>query len=120
MKWLEKRGFIAEDLCYDTEHQVWTYVEKVFSTEETKRYVVRRKKYKDYYTGNQTFNTMGESFGKFEKAKVFKNVAGAKNACMNLELHMRNRGERILDDFEIVEILTVISGNIIDYEHKIK
>lgn len=29
MKWLEKRGFIKEDLCYDTEHQVETFVNQI-------------------------------------------------------------------------------------------
>lgn len=29
MRWLEKRGFIKEDLCYDTEHQVETFIEQI-------------------------------------------------------------------------------------------
>jgi len=29
MRWLEKRGFIKEDLCYDTEHQVETFVNQI-------------------------------------------------------------------------------------------
>lgn len=29
MRWLEKRGFIKEDLCYDTEHQVDTFINQI-------------------------------------------------------------------------------------------
>ena len=29
MRWLEKRGFIKEDLCYDTEHQVETFITQI-------------------------------------------------------------------------------------------
>lgn len=29
MRWLEKRGFIKDDLCYDTEHQVDTFVTQI-------------------------------------------------------------------------------------------
>ena len=29
MKWIEKRGFIKEDLCYDTEHQVDTFINQI-------------------------------------------------------------------------------------------
>lgn len=29
MRWLEKRGFIKEDLCYDTEHQVDNFINQI-------------------------------------------------------------------------------------------
>ena len=29
MRWIEKRGFIKDDLCYDTEHQVETFIDQI-------------------------------------------------------------------------------------------
>lgn len=34
MRWLEKRGFIKDDLCYDTEHQVDTFVTQILPQSE--------------------------------------------------------------------------------------
>ena len=44
--------------------------------DETRRFVIRRTSDGLYYNGNQTFNY--NNFDGFEKAKVFKNIAGAK------------------------------------------
>jgi hypothetical protein len=122
MKWLESRGFISDDLCYDSEHQVYTFATQILPKQMDKkngRFVIRRKESMDYYTGNQTFNTMGESFGPFETAKVFKNVAGAKNACLHLDLHLQKYGKNT-EDFEIVEVITIATENITEYERKYK
>lgn len=86
--------------------------------EEVKRFVIRREDGL-YYNGNQTFRS--GNFDKFEKAKVFKNVSGAKNACLNLELHhkwwVKNQGEKP-HEYEIVEIITMITDNVIKYENQ--
>lgn len=34
MKWLEDRGFIKDDICYDTEHQVDTFVTQILPQSE--------------------------------------------------------------------------------------
>lgn len=87
--------------------------------DETRRFVIRRTSDGLYYNGNQTFNY--NNFDGFEKAKVFKNIAGAKNACLNLDLHQRwyveNKKQKPIE-YEIVEIVTMITDNVIKYERK--
>ena len=89
--------------------------------DEIKRFVIRRVKDGLYYNGNQTFGF--DNFDSFNKAKVFKNTAGAKNACLHLEEHQRwyveNRGEEP-DEYDIVEIVTKITDNIVKYERRYK
>ena len=52
--------------------------------DETKRYVIGRKEEKEYYNGYSAYVGSGLIFGEFSKAKVFKNVGGAKVACGDL------------------------------------
>lgn len=69
-----------------------------------KRYVIRRPVDGKYYNGRQTFGEW--CWDSFEKAKVFKNKAGAKVSCMHLTYHRMHRlapGET-LDDYDIVEV----------------
>lgn len=81
-----------------------------------RRYVVFRPADGQYYNGRQTF---GEGcWGSFEKAKVFKNKAGAKAACLHLTYHRKHRlkpGEE-LDLYDIVEVEVRVTGNSERYE----
>ena len=95
-------------------------METMNNRDEVRRFVIRRVRDGLYYNGNQTFS-FSDNFQNFEKAKVFKNTAGAKNACLRLELHknwyVENKGD-IPDDYEIVEIVTKVTDNVIKYERK--
>lgn len=88
--------------------------------DEIKRYVIRRVKDGLYYNGKPTFS-YSHNFQDFEKAKVFNNTTGAKNACLHLELrknwYIENKGD-IPDEYEIVEIITKVTDNVIKYERK--
>ena len=79
--------------------------------EETRRYVIRRKNEKDYYNGTSTWGSASLNFSEFKKAKVFKNVGGAKVCCMNLWLYQHC-------ELEIVEIVTATTDNVIDYKYE--
>lgn len=72
------------------------------------RYVIRSKGF-GYYNGKNTYNDTMFVLEGFSKAKVFKNVAGAKVACLNLLEHG-------IKDLEIVEIETKPTDNVIKYE----
>lgn len=73
-----------------------------------KRYVIRRVKEQDYYAGN---NTWSSRFEGFDKAKVFKNIAGAKVSCLHIYQNKRY-------ELEIVEIETKTTNNIIQYKYE--
>lgn len=77
------------------------------------RYVIRRVKEKDYYNGSDTF--YHSSFGDFKKAKIFKNIAGAKVACLSLCLHAERCVYPINLELEIVEVVTSTTDKIIKY-----
>lgn len=76
------------------------------------RYVIRRVKENDYYTGLKTMGSISKIFSDFSKAKIFKNVAGAKVACRDLYLHF-DRAE-----LEIVEVETKVTDNKIQYQYE--
>ena len=76
---------------------------------ETRRYVIRRKNEKDYYNGHNTYGGDWIVFGEFNKAKVFKNIGGAKVACGDLWLHQHK-------ELEIVEIVTTTTDNVVEYK----
>jgi len=73
-----------------------------------KRYVIRRVKEQDYYAGN---NTWSSPFEDFDKAKVFKNLVGAKVSCLNIYEHRKY-------ELEIVEIETRVTDKIIKYKYE--
>lgn len=77
-------------------------------SESISRYVIRSNGF-GYYNGKNTYSTKIFILGEFSKAKVFKNVAGAKVACLKLWEHG-------IKDLEIVEIETKPTDNIIKYE----
>jgi hypothetical protein len=77
------------------------------------RYVIRRVKEKDYYNGSDTFYY--SSFGDFKRAKIFKNIAGAKVACLSLCFHAEHRVNQINLELEIVEVVTSTTDKIIKY-----
>ena len=79
------------------------------------RYVIRRVKEKDYYNGTSTFCL--DSFSEFKKAKIFKNIAGAKVACLDLCNHAKHGVNPINLELEIVEIVTSTTDKIIKYIH---
>lgn len=72
------------------------------------RYVIRSKGY-GYYNGKNTYNSPIFILDEFSKAKVFKNIAGAKVACLKLWEHG-------IKELEIVEIETKQTDNVIKYE----
>ena len=76
--------------------------------ETVKRYVIRSKG-RGYYTGKNAYSTPISIFDEFSKAKIYKNIAGAKVACLELYSY-GNRG------LEIVEIETKTTDNVIKYE----
>lgn len=78
-------------------------------TQSIKRYVVRQDN--RYYNGDNTWTSPTTFMSEFSKAKIFKNVAGAKVACGFLY----NRGLR---NIEIVEIETKPTDNVIQYNYK--
>ena len=89
--------------------------------EQIKRYVVRCKETQYFYNGNNTFGLFS-----FEpsllKAKIFKNINGAKAACHHLcesELDTKKvRSSYTPRSFEIVETITILTDNIIPYTYK--
>lgn len=94
-------------------------METMNNNDEVRRFVILRVGDGLYYNGNQTFSY--NNFSGFEKAKVFKNTAGAKNACLNLEMHQSwyvKQGLEKPADYEIVEIVTKVTDNITKYERK--
>lgn len=94
-------------------------METTNNNDEVRRFVIRRVGDGLYYNGNQTFSY--NNFQTFEKAKIFKNIGGAKNACLNLEMHKSwyvKQGIEKPDDYEIVEIVTKVTDNITKYERK--
>ena len=72
------------------------------------RYIIRSKEF-GYYNGKNTYDAKAFIFSEFSKAKVFKNITGAKVACLELLEHG-------VKDLEIVEIETKLTDNIIKYE----
>lgn len=76
------------------------------------RYVIRRTKENDYYTGHNTFGLISNIFSDFSKAKIFKNAAGAKVACGDLYNHCHQ------PELEIVEIETKTTNNKIQYQYR--
>ena len=79
--------------------------------EGQKRYVIRRED-GNYYNGKDSFG-YSPIFEGFNKAKVFKNVSGAKVACGHIYLHMKDKLS-----LEIVEIITIPTEYVIKYEPK--
>lgn len=79
--------------------------------EETRRYVIRRKNERDYYNGTHTWGSVFLIFSEFKKAKVFKNIGGAKVSCMDLWRHQHC-------ELEIIEIVTTTTDNVIDYKYE--
>jgi hypothetical protein len=79
--------------------------------EEIKRFVIRNSDDGKYYTGEKTF-------GEFNKAKVFKNVGGAKVACNELVLHKwwYTHDKDFKLNLEIVEVITIVTDNVIKYD----
>lgn len=95
-------------------------METTNNSDEVRRFVIRRVGDGLYYNGNQTFSS-GNNFQTFEKAKIFKNIGGAKSACLNLEMHQSwyvKQGLEKPSDYEIVEIVTKVTDNITKYERK--
>lgn len=78
-------------------------------TQTIKRYVVRQDNL--YYNGNNTWTSPTLFMDDFSKAKIFKNIVGAKTACGFLY----NRG---LINLEIVEIETKPTDNVIHFEYR--
>ena len=76
--------------------------------ETVKRYVVRSKGY-GYYNGKNAYSSPILILDEFSKAKIYKNLTGAKVACLELLSHGIN-------ELEIVEIDTKITDNVIIYE----
>ena len=85
---------------------------------EAKRYVIRNSYDGKFYNGKNTFKP--GIFDELEKAKVYKNAAGAKVACLDLVQH-RCFYEAHDKDFElhleIVEIKTIVTDNVIKYDN---
>lgn len=89
----------------------------MMDSKETKRFVIRNSDDGKYYNGKKTFGT--DIFGELNKAKVFKNVGGAKVACNDLVLHRRwyrTHDEDFKLNLEIVEIMTIVTDNVIKYD----
>ena len=76
--------------------------------ETVKRYVVRAKGY-GYYNGKNTYKSPILILDEFSNAKIYKNLTGAKVACLELLSHG-------IKELEIVEIDTKITDNVIIYE----
>lgn len=76
--------------------------------ETVKRYVVRAKGY-GYYNGKNAYSSPILILDEFSKAKIYKNLTGAKVACLELLSHG-------IKELEIVEIDTKITDNVIIYE----
>ena len=76
--------------------------------ETVKRYVVRSKGY-GYYNGKNTYKSPILILDEFSKAKIYKNLTGAKVACLELYSHG-------IKELEIVEIETKTTDNVIKYE----
>ena len=84
---------------------------------EAKRYVIRNSYDGKFYNGKKTFGI--DIFGELDKAKVFKNVVGAKVACMGLVQHKCWHVTYDKDfklHLEIVEIKRVVTDNVIKYD----
>ena len=76
--------------------------------ETVKRYVVRAKGY-GYYNGKNAYSSPIHILDEFSKAKIYKNLTGAKVACLELLSHG-------IKELEIVEIDTKTTDNVIKYE----
>lgn len=83
--------------------------------EEAIRFLIRRVRDGLYYNGKETFGYM--NFEAFDKAKVFKNIAGAKMARNELIRHNRfyaTKTENVeLDEYEIVLVSVKPTGDVI-------
>lgn len=77
------------------------------------RFVIRRIEEKDFYSGVSTWGAETNIFVPLERAKIFKNIAGAKVACGDLKQHFRRFDNKRIDCFEIVEVVLNITDNII-------
>ena len=73
------------------------------------RYVIRIKDTDRFYIGGKTYSSIDSIFGELDKAKIFKNLAGAKVACYSLYTRDIN--------LEIVGVELQVTDNIIDYTY---
>lgn len=76
--------------------------------ETVKRYVIRSNGY-GYYNGKNAYSSPILILDEFSKSKIYKNIAGAKVACLELYSHG-------IKELEIVEIETKPTDNVIKYE----